>query len=53
MLTGDKYDLFRPVCNRPEKKKTDGWGGRAREGLGGSGVGVLRFGVCVSVCAVG
>ncbi len=23
MLTGDKYDLFRPVCNRPEKKKTD------------------------------
>lgn len=35
MLTGDKYDLFRPVCNRPEKKKTD------RRGSG-----VWELGVC-------
>lgn len=37
MLTGDKYDLFRPVCNRPEKKKTDRRGvwGLGAEGLWG------------------
>lgn len=37
MLTGDKYDLFRPVCNRPEKKKEGGRqeeGGRKQGGLG-------------------
>lgn len=27
MLTGDKYDLFRPVCNRPEKKERQIGGG--------------------------
>lgn len=47
MLTGDKYDLFRPVCNRPEKKKkkrqTGGERG-AEVGEGGvTGVGVSRF----------
>lgn len=41
MLTGDKYDLFRPVCNRPEKKRKidrgeGGWGLGA-EGLGAVG----------------
>lgn len=36
MLTGDKYDLFRPVCNRPEKKK------KKRQTGGGLGVWELR-----------
>lgn len=43
MLTGDKYDLFRPVCNRPEKKKE---GDRQEEGGGskeGWGFGSSRF----------
>lgn len=37
MLTGDKYDLFRPVCNRPEKKKDrqEGVWGLGAEGLWG------------------
>lgn len=35
MLTGDKYDLFRPVCNRPEKtrRKTDMVCGRVGSGV--------------------
>lgn len=41
MLTGDKYDLFRPVCNRPGKKKKkkkdrqEGVWGLGAEGLWG------------------
>lgn len=44
MLTGDKYDLFRPMCNRPgkKKKKTD---------RRGSGVWELR--ACGVVVVVG
>lgn len=43
MLTGDKYDLFRPVCNRPGKKKKkdrqEGVWGLGAEGLWGGGGG--------------
>ena len=50
MLTGDKYDLFRPVCNRPGKKKDrqEGVWGLGAEGLCVGGVVVVVVGIPIA-----